>query len=258
MPPLKLCLLSSEIVPYAKTGGLADVAGALLHSLRAAGHEVRAFMPLYAAVGRKFTDLQPVSAAQRLTVNIGATLYTYSLRSARYPGTDIPVYFVDCPALYDRGALYTLDADEHRRFLLLTLAALEGCRRLGFAPHIFHCHDWHTALLPLLLKTQYGADPLLSQARSLLTIHNIGYQGVFPASAAADLGVGSASSQLDPSDMAHGVINPLKAGIQFADKVSTVSPTYAREICDSALGMGLESALRARTDRVAGILNGVD
>jgi starch synthase len=258
MPPLKLCLLSAEIVPYAKTGGLADVAGALLHNLRAKGHEVRAFMPLYAAVARKHSELMPVSEVQQVAMSIGAHEYRYSLQTAHYPGTDIPVYFVDCPALYGRDALYTFEADEHRRFLLLTRAALESCRRLNFAPQVFHCNDWHTALLPLILKTQYGAEPLLASAKSLLTIHNIGYQGIFPASAAADLGVGSAWSQLDQTDLAQGMINPLKAGIKFADKVSTVSPTYAREISGSALGMGLEGALRARTDRVAGILNGVD
>jgi starch synthase len=258
MSPLKLCLLSSEIVPYAKTGGLADVAGALLHNLRAVGHDVRAFMPLYATVRRKYRELAAVSAVQQVAITIGSTEYRYSLQTARYPGTDIPVYFVDCPLLYEREALYTLDADEHRRFILLSRAALESCRRLGFAPQVFHCNDWHTALLPMILKTQQAAYPLLASSKSLLTIHNIGYQGVFPASGAADLGLGSAWSQLDQADMAQGWINPLKAGIKFADKVSTVSPTYAREICDSPLGMGLEGALRARADRVVGILNGVD
>jgi starch synthase len=215
-------------------------------------------MPLYASVRKKQRELAPVSAVQQVGIAIGSTEYRYSLQTARYPGTDIPVYFVDCPALYDRDALYTLDADEHRRFILLSRAALESCRRLGFAPQVFHCNDWHTALLPMILKTQQAAYPLLASSKSLLTIHNIGYQGVFPASGAADLGLGSAWSQLDQADMAQGLINPLKAGIKFADKVSTVSPTYAREICDSALGMGLEGALRARADRVVGILNGVD
>jgi starch synthase len=258
MSPLKLCLLSSEIVPYAKTGGLADVAGALLHNLRAVGHDVRAFMPLYASVRKKYRELAPVSAVQQVAIAIGSNEYRYSLQTAHYPGTDIPVYFVDCPVLYERDALYTLDADEHRRFILLSRAALDSCRRLGFAPQVFHCNDWHTALLPMILKTQQAAYPLLASSKSLLTIHNIGYQGVFPASGAADLGLGSAWSQLDQADMAQGLINPLKAGIKFADKVSTVSPTYAREICDSPLGMGLEGALRARADRVVGILNGVD
>jgi starch synthase len=258
MAPLKLCVLSSEIVPYAKTGGLADVAGALVRNLREIGHEVRAFMPLYASVRRNYPELEPVPGVQQVGMSIGASDYAFSLKTQSFPGTDIPVYFIDCPVLFDRPTLYTNDSDEHRRFLLFTRATLESCRRLGFAPHVFHCNDWHTAFLPLILKTQYGSDPLLGRAKSLLTIHNIGYQGTLAGSAAPDLGLGSAWTQLDQADMLHGVINSLKTGIKFADRVSTVSPTYAREICDTALGMGLQATLRARPDQVVGILNGVD
>lgn len=258
MTALKLCIVSSEIVPYAKTGGLADVTGALIGSLAALGHQVRAFMPLYPVVRQKFSGLQPVAAAQRVALSIGDTEYWFSLMTANYPGTEAPVYFIDCPTLFERAGLYTFDADEHRRFLLLTRASIESCRRLQFAPQIFHCHDWHTAFLPLYLKTVYRADPVLARSKSLLTIHNIGYQGVMPSSAAADLGLGTAWSMLDEGDMARGVVNPLKTGIKHADRVSTVSPTYAREICDGPLGMGMQAVLRERPDRVAGILNGVD
>ena len=258
MTPLKLCLLSSEIVPYAKTGGLADVAGALVHNLGAIGHTVRAFMPLYGVVRANYPSFRPVPGAQQVALIIGDTEYRFSLQSANYPDSDIPVYFIDCPALFDRGSLYTGDPDEHRRFLLFTRAALESCRRLGFGPDIFHCNDWHTAFLPLYLKTLYRGDALLGRAKSLLTIHNIGYQGLMPGSAAGDLGLGAASSLLDQEDMARGVINSLKTGIQHADGVSTVSPTYAREICDTPLGMGLQGALHGLADRVTGILNGVD
>jgi starch synthase len=259
MGPLKLCVLSSEILPYAKTGGLADVAGALIGNLGRIGHDVRAFMPLYPIVRRNHTALAPVREVQQVSVALGPVEYEFSLHSTRYPGgADIPVYFVDCPALFDRPALYTTDPDEHRRFILFTRAALESCKRLGFGPHIFHCNDWHTALLPLYLKTLYAGDAVLGQAKSVMTIHNIGYQGWIPSSAVADLGLSMAWTQLDQTDLARGGINPLKTGLKFADCVTTVSPTYAREICDSPLGMGLEGALRARTDRVVGILNGVD
>ena len=258
MSPLKLCILSSEIIPYAKTGGLADVAGALVSNLGAIGHTVRAFMPLYSAVRGNYPSLQPVRGAQRVALIIGDTEYSFSLLTASYPNSATPIYFIDCPALFDRGALYTSDPDEHRRFLLFTRATLESCRRLGFGPDIFHCNDWHAAFLPLYLKTLYRGDALLARAKSLLTIHNTGYQGVFPGKAVADLGLGAASSMLDQGDIARGVINPLKTGIQHADAVSTVSPTYAREICDTPLGMGLQAALRHRADRVTGILNGVD
>ena len=258
MSALKLCILSSEISPYAKTGGLADVAGALLSNLGAFGHDVRAFMPLYRAVRENYPKMQPLSSVPRAALIIGDTQYSFRLMTAFFPDTDVPVYFVDCPALFDRPAFYTLDGDEHRRFLLFTRAALESCRLMGFAPDVFHCNDWHSAFLPLYLKSLYAADALLGRAKSLLTIHNIGYQGALSSSFAADLGLGSAWSKLDQADMARGVINPLKTGIKYADRVSTVSPAYAREICDSALGMGMQSILRERPDRVVGILNGVD
>jgi starch synthase len=258
MSPLKLCVLSSEILPYAKTGGLADVAGALLQNLRRLGHEVHGFMPLYASVRAAHPELRPVPGAEQLPLAVGGTDYRFSLQTASFPDRDIAMYFIDCPVLYDRPQLYTGDPDEHRRFIVFTRAVLESCRHLRIAPHIFHCNDWHTALLPLYLKALYAADPVLARARSVLTIHNIGYQGVMPSAAAADLGLDQPQRWLDAGDLAYGVINPLKNGIKFADAVTTVSPTYAREICDGPLGMGMQETLRARPDRVTGILNGVD
>jgi starch synthase len=258
MAALKLCILSSEIFPYAKTGGLADVAGALVQNLRQLGHEVHAFMPLYASVRAGHPELQPVLGAQQVPLSIGGSEYRFSVQTASFPGTDVAMYFIDCPALYDRPLFYTGDPDEHRRFLLFTRAALESCRRLGLAPDIFHCNDWHTAFLPLYLKTLYSTDPMLARARSVLTIHNIGYQGVMPSAAVADLELSAPESWLDPDDLAHGFINSLKTGIKFSDLVTTVSPTYAREICEGPLGMGMQTTLRARSDAVAGILNGVD
>ena len=165
MAPLKLCILSSEIVPYAKTGGLADVAGALVQNLGAIGHTVRAFMPLYPVVRSNYPSLKAVRGVQRVALPIGDTDYSFSLLTANYPNSDVPMYFVDCPALFDRGGLYTTDPDEHRRFLLFTRATLESCRRLGFGPDIFHCNDWHTAFLPLYLKTLYRGDALLGRAK---------------------------------------------------------------------------------------------
>jgi starch synthase len=258
MNPLRLCILSSEIVPYAKTGGLADVAGALLQELTQLGHDVRAFMPLYASVRRARPELQPVPSLQHVAITMGATSYTYSVQTARFPGTEIAMYFIDCPQMFDRPAFYTSDSDEHRRFLLFTRAAFESCRRLGFVPDVFHCNDWHTAFLPLLLKTVYQSVPGLSKLRSVLTIHNIGYQGIMPAAAIADLGLGPFEDRLDAGDRGAGIINPLKSGIKFADVVTTVSPTYAREICETPLGMGMQQTLRERSNGVIGILNGVD
>jgi starch synthase len=125
-------------------------------------------------------------------------------------------------------------------------------------PDIFHVNDWHTAFLPLYLRTIYSSVPEFRHSRSVLTIHNIGYQGIMPAAAVDDLGLGPFEDRLDAADLAVGVINPLKTGINFADVVTTVSPTYAREICETPLGMGMQEALRKRRKGVVGILNGVD
>jgi starch synthase len=257
MSELKLCMLSSEIVPFAKSGGLADVVGALFVELAGRGVEVSAFMPLYASVRAGNFALEPVAAVQGVALEIGDTVYEFSLQTARYPGSERPVYFIDCPTLYDRAALYTNDPDEHRRFLLFTRAAVESCERLDLRPHVIHCNDWHTAFLPLLLKTRY-ADNAIAAARTVLTIHNIGYQGIMPGSAAPDLELGASFTLLDQADLRSGVINSLKTGIKFADVVTTVSPTYAREICEGPLGMGMQAVLRARAGGVIGILNGVD
>src|ERR1700680_2917454 len=189
MSALKLCLLSSEILPYAKTGGLADVAGALGQNLRLLGHELHAFMPLYPAVRAAHPELQPVLGVQQVPLTIGGTEYRFSVQTASFPGTAIAMYFIDCAALYDRPYFYTTDPDEHRRFLLFTRATLESCRRLRISPDIFHCNDWHTAFLPLYLKSIYSSDPLRARARSVRTIHNIGYQGIVPSAAGADLGL---------------------------------------------------------------------
>ena len=245
-------------MPFAKTGGLADVSGALLSELAALGHEVRAFMPLYATVRSADWEFRPVDSVQNVAIAVGADRYEFSLKTTQFPGRDMPVYFVECPRLFDRNALYTNDPDEHRRFIVFTRAALESCRLMGFAPDIFHCNDWHASLLPLLLKTVYAAAPTFARSRSVLTIHNIGYQGAMSSAAIAEIGAGAVETMLDQDDLRHGVINPLKTGIKYADAVTTVSPTYAREICTDPLGMGMQSVLQARRDGVVGILNGVD
>jgi starch synthase len=258
MAPLKICILSSEIMPFAKTGGLSDVVGALVREFANLGHEIRAFMPLYASVRRAHPNTKPVMGLQNVGLTVGKRMYAFSVRTVGMPTTNIPVYLIDCPELFDRPSIYTTDPDEHRRFLLFTRAVIESCLRRGFAPDIFHCHDWHTGFLPLLLKTLYAPVPLFAGSRSVLTIHNIGYQGVIARDFLGDLGLAGAEALLDAEDLRSGVINSLKTGIKFADTVTTVSPTYAREITETPLGMGMEATLRTRANPVVGILNGVD
>ncbi len=257
-PRLSVCLLASEVAPLSKTGGLADVAGALARSLTAAGHDIRLFTPAYASIDRASCQARAVPELSGLAVTVGALSFRMGVLEGRLAG-GARVFLIDCPALYARPTLYTQDPDEHVRFLAFTRAALEACRVLRFAPDVVHCNDWHTAFAPLLLRTSYASEPLLGAAGTLLTIHNVGYQGIFPASEVADLNLTSAQLPLlYQPDLAQGRINALRHGIIYAGLVNTVSPTHAREICSDQYGMGLQDSLRARGAALSGILNGVD
>ena len=257
MSPQRVAFIAAEVAPFAKTGGLADVAGALPYHLHAAGIDVRIFMPLHSTVSLKGVQLAPVSVAQHVPVHLGARTFSFSLLEGQLPDSTIPIYFIQCDEVFQRPTLYTTAPDEHLRFLVLQRAALDGCQRLQFAPDILHCHDWHTALVPLLLKTAYAWDALFSGTRTVLSIHNVGYQGSFPLASVLDLGA-NPNGWLTPEAAARSELNWLREGIYLADRVSTVSPTYAWEITTPEGGHGLDATLRARPDGVIGILNGVD
>ncbi len=255
----RICFLTAEISPFAKTGGLGDVAAALSRHLHLRGHDVRVFVPLHALSDLQGCEQRPVAQLQGLTVAVGTTEFRYDVQEARLPGSDLWIHLVDCPAVFDRPFIYSDAHDEHVRYLLLTRAALESCQRLRFAPEIVHCNDWHTAFAPLLLRTAYAWDrAVFGATRSVFTIHNIGYQGAFSAAAAADVGPGVGIEALHQGDLGHGRINPMRHGIIYADAVTTVSPTYAEEIRTPDGGYGLDAELRARSDSLSGILNGVD
>jgi starch synthase len=255
---LSVCLLSAEVAPLSKTGGLADVAGALAKYLAAADHDVRLFTPLYASIDRGKFPMRPVEALQQVPLQIGPHHYVFSVATTRLPGSDVLVYLIDCPVLYGRPAIYTTDPDEHLRFLAFTRAVLAACQRLAWSPQILHCNDWHTAFGPLFVKTLLEGMPLFARTRSMLTIHNIGYQGIFSSAAIADLELGPRSYLLHQDDLRLGKINPLRHGILYADAITTVSPTHAHEICTDQYGMGLQDSLRMRRGALTGILNGVD
>ncbi len=256
--PLRICHIASEYSPLAKTGGLADVVGALCRHLHGRGHEVRAFLPLYAQLNTAGIRMSAVDGLQGLELMLGTHRYEYSVMEARASDSGPAVHLIDCPALFHRRGLYTADPDEHLRFLLLTRAALECCRQLNFAPHILHCHDWHAAFAPLYLHSLYADERLFAATRTVLTLHNIGYQGIMPAAALSDLDLGAAAAMLHQPDLQAGTINPLRHGILYADMLTTVSPTHAREICTPEYGMGMDELLRSRSDALLGILNGID
>ena len=254
---MRICFVASEVAPLAKSGGLADVAGALPRHLHEQGHDIRVFMPFYSSIGAAALQTVPVDGAHNIELRLGAHLYRYSLLETQLPGSKVPLYLVHCPQVYDRPTIYTVGPDEHLRFLILQRAALDGCQRMKFAPHIVHCNDWHTALLPMMLKTLYAWDTLFHATRTVMSIHNIGYQGWFDASTTYDVG-GNVWDLLAPETRAGGGFNWLREGVRSADAVTTVSPTYAAEIATPLGGHGLDVALHARRDGVIGILNGVD
>ena len=253
-----VCLLSAEVAPFSKTGGLADVAGALAKYLAAGAHDVRLFTPLYASIDHGTFPMQPVDGLQHVPLQVGPHRYVFSVVTTQLPGSKALVYLIDCPVLYARPVIYTTDPDEHLRFLAFTRAVLATCRQMKWSPQILHCNDWHTAFGPLFVRPTPESEPLFARTRSVLTIHNIGYQGIFSSAAIADLELGPKSYLLHQDDLRAGKINPLRHGIIYADAITTVSPTHAREICTDQYGMGLQDSLRMRQEALTGILNGVD
>jgi starch synthase len=255
---LNVCMVTAELAPLAKTGGLADVSSALAAYLDGRGHDVRVLMPRYSSMDMSACDVQPVDFLQNLETQFGGHRFHYSIDTAVLPRTKLRIYLLRCPALYDREGIYSSGGDEHLRFIFLSRVSIEMCQRMGFAPDIFNVHDWHAAMIPLLLKSVYRWDTLFANTASVLTIHNIGYQGVFGADQRGDLGLGDYEYMLHQHDLDAGRVNILKHGAMYADAISTVSPTYAHQILGDEFGMGLQDILRDRRGRLVGILNGVD
>ncbi len=246
-------MISSECAPLAKTGGLADVLGALPPALKAAGENVAVVIPRYGSI-----DLKAARRVyDRLPVFLGPDRFDTSIYLAPEA---FPLYLVDCPPLFDRPGLYGeagLDyPDNHIRFAVFARAAL-GVARFLFQADILHCHDWQSGLVPAYLRSTFATDPTFGGVKTLFTIHNLGYQGLFPKTAMVDAALDPALFRPDGLEF-FGRVSYIKGGIALADALSTVSPTYAQEIQTPEFGFGLDGALRARADVLTGILNGVD
>ncbi len=246
-------MIASEASPFAKTGGLADVVGALPSALRSYGDEVAVLIPRYGSI-----DLAGARRVyDHLPIHFGPAVYHTAVYQA---GEEYPIYLLDCPPLYDRLGLYGeagLDyPDNHIRFAVLARGALAVARFL-FRPDILHCHDWQAGLVPAYLRSTFAMDPTFIGMRTLFTIHNLGYQGLFPRTVLPEIALDPALYRLDGLEF-FGQVSFIKAGIAFADAINTVSPAYAREIQTPEYGFGLDGALRARAEVLTGILNGVD
>lgn len=254
---MKILLASSEVFPFAKTGGLADVAGALPKALRKLGVEVRVVMPKYKSIDEK--GFVVTYTGQRISCPISQRLIDAEIVETTY--NDIPVYLIDKDEYYYRDNLYSTQdgdyIDNAERFIFFSKAILETVKVTGFVPDCIHCNDWQTALVPVFLKTLYRQDPLLSQIATLLTIHNLGYQGLFWHLDWHLLNIGW--EYFTPSFLEYyGKINCLKGGIVFSDILSTVSRRYSEEIQTPEFGSGLDGILRTRKEDLYGIVNGID
>ncbi|HDN79482.1 MAG: glycogen synthase GlgA [Chloroflexi bacterium] len=252
---LKILYLAAEVVPFAKTGGLADVAGSLPKALRALGHDVRVAMPRYGRISiEKFglklaLDKVPVPMNKETE---SARIYQSTL------GKDVPIYFIDNAKYYDREGIY-MYPDDAERFIFFCRAALEMLKCLDFKPDIIHCNDWHTAVVPNWLKTLYKDDPFFANTATVYTIHNLAYQGIFGYRVLEIAGIDEYGFIYHP-EMAdlNEVVDFMARGIYFADVINTVSPRYAQEILTPEYGERLDPLLRDRRDRLFGILNGID
>ena len=252
--PLRILVMASEGVPYVKTGGLADVIGALPGALRRLGHDVRVALPRYKSIDPERWHLSCVLTD--LPVPMNHDIEPVSVLESP-PSDGVLFYFIDNEHYFQREKLYGYN-DDGERFILFCRAVLEFVRTIGWAPDIIHCHDWHTAIVPNWTKTIYRGDPILSSAATVYTIHNLAYQGIFGYRILEVAGVAEEGFLYPEVLELANVVDLMGRGILFADTISTVSPRYAREILTPEFGERLDPVLRDRKDRLYGILNGID
>lgn len=256
---MRVILASSEVVPFAKTGGLADVAGALPRELEKLGHEVSIFLPAYQSIDRKQHDIKTTNVS--FEIQIGDRLVAGKLLETVLPDTQVKVFLVEQPGYFNRDNFYGQSGkdfpDNCERFTFFCRSVLESLIQMGTAPDLIHSNDWQTGLIPVLLKTDYQHHSCFEATRTLITIHNLAYQGLFDYEKLAVTGLPAEYFNWKQVEF-YGKVNLLKTGIVFADMINTVSPTYAREIREPEQGCGLEGVLRERAGELTGILNGID
>jgi starch synthase len=262
----KILFVTSELAPFVKTGGVADVSSALPQKLLELGHQVRIVLPKYGAIDERRFKIHEVVRLKDLKTEVNGEEIEFSMRSSFLVGTRarVQIYFLDNKHYFSgRHSIYADPKtgeyydDNDERFILLAKSVFKLIDELGWVPDIIHCNDWQTALVPAYLKTIYKDNELLKNIKTVFTIHNLGYQGIFPKSSFE-------KSELPKElDSEKGVIhkkkfNFMKVGIKFADVITTVSETYAKDICTKEFGEGLESVICEREKDLVGILNGID
>jgi len=252
---MKILFVSSEITPFAKTGGLADVAGALPKALGQLGHDVRVVMPAY----KEISEGTPLNMP--LTVSLNGSAQACTFRQTTLPGSIVSVYLVEHSDYFHRGQLYQDGGQDYpdnaERFAFYNLAALELVKQQNWQPDIIHCNDWQTALIPAYLRTRLQDDHFFSKTATVFTIHNLAYQGLSPLEKGKAIGL--EPSLLSPEQLEfYGQLNLLKGGLVFSDVINTVSKKYSEEMQTKEFGCGLEGLLSQRKSDIFGILNGLD
>ncbi|MEE9432370.1 MAG: glycogen synthase GlgA [Melioribacteraceae bacterium] len=255
---MKIAFASSEIVPFAKTGGLADVAGTLPKELANLGNEVKVFMPKYYTINEHDYGHQYDSLIGELKIFVGGYLHSVHVFYGKLPCSDVDIYFVHYPKFFHRGKIYTEDWDEDERFILFSKAVIQIMQKLGWSPDVVHTNDWQTALIPLFLKVHYSWDNLFKNTKTVFTIHNIGYQGRFSLESYKRAELHEHLYENNGEISHEGDSNFLKCGILYSDIINTVSVTYAKELLTNEMSAGMDGYLLQRKNDFFGIVNGVD
>ncbi|MFQ5628293.1 MAG: glycogen synthase [bacterium] len=254
---LKVCFAASECVPFVKTGGLADVCGALPIELAKLGCEVKVFVPLYGSIKTIDHGLSYSSDLTDMAAQIGdLTVPFHTWHKKDLSGVEF--HFVDCPHYFHRDKIYTSDPDEDERFFLFQNAVITIMQHYNWSPDILHCNDWQTALLPVFIKEKFAWDSLFQHTGCVLSIHNIKHQGRSSENSIYKAGLKYDNYYPTGPLEYHDSFSTLKAGIFFSETITTVSPTYAQELLTEEYGEGFDGILRSRQDHLVGILNGID
>lgn len=253
---LNILLVASEVYPFAKTGGLGDVSGALPPALKKLGHDIRVIMPKYPCTTKAGQKIKSLNIDLKLSgFKEKGTLFESELAG------EVPVYLIKHDGYFHRKHIYGEPGSDYpdsvERFSFFSQAVLEAVKCLDFKPDVIHCNDWHTGLIPVYLKSLYRKDPWFFQTKTFFSVHNLGYQGNFPHSQLKVTGLDE-SLYTEEGIEYYNQISFLKGGLIFSDTLSTVSPTYSQEIQTPELGFGMQGILQKRSDSLHGILNGID
>ncbi len=255
---MKIAFVASEVFPFAKTGGLADVSSSLPIELSKLGVDVKVFMPKYYHIDEEKHGLHFMWTLGNIPVRVGGKVYEVQIYKSKIPNSNVEIYFIDSPHHFHRQNIYTNDKDEDERFILFNKAVIEFIQRIHWKPDLFHCNDWQTGLIPLLVKDNYSWDKVFDKTAFLFTIHNVAYQGLFDRSV---LEKGEMNPKyfypMGPVEF-YNSFSFLKAGIVFSEMVNTVSDTYAKELLTPEYSEGMYGVLREKGSSFSGILNGVD